>query len=153
MAVYSVPDSMQGPVSAMKSALRSGSKILLPTYLDIFIILLTHLTKVICWLELCSLDKHFHGRSTTLDKFSTYSWLWEVGLLQLMLKLTYILRAITSSLEQTWVVHSQKHAVSIDICDTRAQNPSLVVFGFLIQSYSTLHLLQNTFYRVKISHF
>ena len=31
-------------------------------------------------------------------------------------------------------------------CDTGAQNPSIVVFGlFFIESYSTLHLLQNTF--------
>jgi len=30
-------------------------------------------------------------------------------------------------------------------CDAEAQNPSLVVFGFFIESYSTLHLLQNTF--------
>jgi len=34
--------------------------------------------------------------------------------------------------------------------DTGAQNPSYFVFGFFIQSYSTLHLLQNTFYRIKI---
>jgi len=39
------------------------------------------------------------------------------------------------------------------ICDTGGQNPSLVVFGFFTQSYSTLHLLQNTFYRIKISCF
>jgi len=41
----------------------------------------------------------------------------------------------------------------LSICDTGAQNPSLVGFGFLILSYSTLHLLQNTFYRIKISCF
>ena len=35
----------------------------------------------------------------------------------------------------------------------RAKNPSLVVFGFSIQSYSTLHLLQNLFCRIKISCF
>src|SRR6218665_1951959 len=35
------------------------------------------------------------------------------------------------------------------ICDTGAQQPSCVVFGFLIQSHSTLHLLPNTFYTIK----
>jgi len=35
------------------------------------------------------------------------------------------------------------------ICDTEAQNPSLVVFDIFIQPYSTLRLLQNTFYRIK----
>jgi len=39
------------------------------------------------------------------------------------------------------------------ICDTGAQNPSLVIFGYFIESYSTLHLLQNTFYSIKISCF
>jgi len=41
----------------------------------------------------------------------------------------------------------------VHTCDTGAQNPSLVVLGFLILSDSTLHLLQNTFYRIKISCF
>jgi len=40
-----------------------------------------------------------------------------------------------------------------NICDTGAQNPSFVVFDFFIESYSTLHLLQNTFYSIKISCF
>jgi len=35
--------------------------------------------------------------------------------------------------------------------NTGAQNPSFVVFGFFIESYSTLHLLQHTFYSIKIS--
>jgi len=34
-----------------------------------------------------------------------------------------------------------------------AQNPSFVVFGFFIESYSTLHLLQNTCFRMKMSYF
>jgi len=37
----------------------------------------------------------------------------------------------------------------LTICDTGAQNPSYVAFGFLIQSYSTQHLLQNTFTETK----
>jgi len=39
------------------------------------------------------------------------------------------------------------------INDTGAQNPSLVIFGLLIQMYSTMHLLLNAFYRIKISFF
>src|SRR6218665_2515066 len=31
------------------------------------------------------------------------------------------------------------------ICDTGAQNPSFVVFGLLIESCSTLHLIKNIF--------
>jgi len=38
-------------------------------------------------------------------------------------------------------------------CDTGVQNPSFVVFGVFIYSYSTLLLFQNTFYRIKISCF
>ena len=41
----------------------------------------------------------------------------------------------------------------ITCCDTGAQNPSLVVSGFFILSYSTLDLLKNTFDRIKISCF
>jgi len=37
--------------------------------------------------------------------------------------------------------------------DRGAQNLSLVVFGLFIESYSTLHLFQNTFYRIKVSCF
>jgi len=51
------------------------------------------------------------------------------------------------------VLPAQASAVT-NKCDTGAQNPSLVVFGFFIQSYSTLHhLLQNTSYRIKLSCF
>jgi len=39
-----------------------------------------------------------------------------------------------------------------DICDTGAQNPSLVDFDFFM-NHITLHLLQNTVYRMKISCF
>src|SRR6218665_874371 len=46
-----------------------------------------------------------------------------------------------------------KHLLHFSICDTGAQNPSLVDFGFFIESYSTLHLLRDTFYRIKISRF
>jgi len=35
------------------------------------------------------------------------------------------------------------------ICDTEAQNPTYVILGFLVRSYFTLHLPQNTFYRIK----
>jgi len=36
------------------------------------------------------------------------------------------------------------------ICDTRAQNPSFVILGFLFNHISH-YLLQKTFYRIKIS--
>jgi len=56
-----------------------------------------------------------------------------------------------------WIRDTQRKSTSMGgqklICDTGAQNPSLVVFGFFILSYSTLHLLQNTFYSIEISCF
>jgi len=39
------------------------------------------------------------------------------------------------------------------ICDTGGQNLPFVIFGFFTQSYSTLHLLQTTSYRIEISCF
>ena len=47
--------------------------------------------------------------------------------------------------------NDQYNITQYDKCDTEAQNPSLVVFDFFVESYSTLHLLQ--IYRIKISRF
>ena len=41
----------------------------------------------------------------------------------------------------------------VNTCDTGARNQSFAVFDFFVESYSTLHLFQNTLYRIKISRF
>src|SRR6218665_4190311 len=48
------------------------------------------------------------------------------------------------------VLLSKRKTIMMDISDTGAQNLSLVIFGFFfIELYSTLYLLQNTFYYIK----
>jgi len=74
--------------------------------------------------------------------------------------LTLVFNCFITCLFLEWMLNKSVITATTKIvnkCGTGTQNPPLIVFGFFIQSYSILrlglHLLQNTFYKIKISCF